>query len=248
MATTASYRYYEEIMALMRSVFENQGDAIARTAEILTSAIKERRQLWIFGATHSSMMAAEVSYRAGGLALFNPLFAPGMWLDQRPATKTSKLENLPDMAKIVLNYSPAKAGDVLIVASTSGRNVVPIEMALEAKKMGLTVIALTSVRYSSAQPSNHPTGKRLFEIVDLVLDNQVPVGDAMVSFEGFPQHAGAASTVVGAFLLNAITAQVIENLLLEGITPPVFMSTNLEGGKEHNDLVLERYRDLIHYM
>ena len=102
--------------------------------------------------------------------------------------------------------------------------------------------------YSLNVTSRHPSGKRMFELVDLVIDNCAPKGDAAVEFDGFPQKSGPLSSVLGCTVVNCIACRVIENLLERGVTPPVFISANVEGGDEHNAALLEEYRDRIFYM
>jgi uncharacterized phosphosugar-binding protein len=114
--------------------------------------------------------------------------------------------------------------------------------------MGLRTIGITALAYSREVTSRHPSGKRLFELVDLVIDTCVPKGDAAVAFEGFPQKSGPLSTVLGCVVVNSIACQVIENLLDRGLEPPVFISANLDGGEEHNAKLLAANRDRIFYL
>ena len=136
--------------------------------------------------------------------------------------------------------------------SNSGRNPAPVEMALEAKKRGATVIALTSLPHSTSVSSNDPSGKRLFEVADLVLDNGCPPGDALVKLEGLLPPVGPSTMVIGALILNAIVVQVAKTLLDRGVTPMVALSGNLEGAEEYNqkllDAVREKYQDQMRHM
>jgi uncharacterized phosphosugar-binding protein len=143
---------------------------------------------------------------------------------------------------------PAKAGDVLILLSTSGRNAVPVDIALEAKRRGMTLIVITSLAYSEGVRSRHSSGKKVYELADIVLDNYSPKGDAVLSVEGLPQKTGSTSGVVGTVLMHAIVSQVVQNLVDAGITPPIYLSGNLDEGAEHNERMLETYRDRIFYL
>jgi uncharacterized phosphosugar-binding protein len=140
-----------------------------------------------------------------------------------------------------------KQGDLLVLHSVSGRNTVPVEMAMEAREQGVFTIALTNIRYSSAVTSRHESGKRLFEVCDLVIDNGGVPGDAAVSLPGLPEAMGPTSTAAGSALLNGLLIEAVERLLARGITPPVFLSANVDGGDEHNRLLFEEYKDQIHY-
>ena len=240
--------YIPRAISILERVRETQRDAMLEAARLIAEAIAQGRTIYVFGCSHASILAAEVFYRAGGLALINPIFAPGLTVDVRPITRTTAIERLEGYARVILDSTPIRAGDVLIVHSVSGRNAVPVEMALEAKRRGLTVVALTSVDYARSVSSRHSSGKRLHEVADHVLDNCGEPGDAAVDIPGMEQKTGPTSDVVGAAILHSVVAQVIENLLSRGIVPPVFVSANLDGGDAHNQRILTEYADRVHYM
>ncbi len=129
--------------------------------------------------------------------LVNPIYPHGMNLSVRPLTLTSQLERVVGLGRELLAHSAAKAGDVLILTSTSGRNAVVIDMALLAREKGIKTIAITSLTYSDGVTSRHPSGKRLAELVDVVVDNGAPRGDAAVEITGFRQKVGPLSSVTG---------------------------------------------------
>ncbi|MCE5219601.1 SIS domain-containing protein [bacterium] len=241
-------RYIEAVQGGLRQLAETQQEPMREAAEVITEAIVDRRQVFSFGASHSFILTEEMVYRTGGLMLVNPIYPQGMNLMVRPLTMTSQIERLPDYGALLLRNSPVKAKDVLILSSTSGRNHVILDMALAAREMGVTTIGITALDYSREVASRHPSGKRLFELVDVVIDTCSPKGDAAVEFEGFAQKSGPLSTVLGCTVVNALICQVIQNLLDRGETPPVFISANLDGGDEHNARLLEENRDRIHYL
>ncbi len=232
----------------LRRLAETQTDAINRAAATVTETILGGGRVFSFGASHSFMLTEELVYRTGGLMLINPIFPQGMNLSVCPATLTSQLERLPDLGRVLLESSPALAGDVLLIASTSGRNAVTIDMALAAREREMTTVAITSLAYAQGVPSRHPSGKHLHELCDLVIDNCAPLGDCAVEIPGLPQKTGPLSTVLGCAAVNALVAQVIRNLADQGVTPPVFISANLPGGDEHNRKLLEQNRERIFYL
>ena len=239
-------RYYEQMTKLVEGVFSAQRKEIAAVAALFVDAIVAKRTIWAFGCTHSSMMAAELYYRAGGLVPVRGIFGPGLWPDQLPVTRTSELEKLEGYGKVILADLPLKPGDVLMVSSTSGKNAVPVEVALEGKARGLTVVGLTSLPYSGSVESNHSSGKRLSEIADIVLDNAAPKGDALIGYPEFPHFlgfVGATSTVSGALILNAIVVETVGLLLEKGHKPPVYISGNVEGGMEANRKAMAEDRE-----
>jgi Uncharacterized protein containing SIS (Sugar ISomerase) phosphosugar binding domain len=244
----AAEKYIKYIKELITSIEDQQMDKINIASRILTEAVLTQKKIWAFGCTHSAALTAEIYYRAGGLAIINGIFAPGMWLNEIPVTKTSRIENLSGYAKILLEEHDVKPDDVLLLFSTSGQNTVPIEMALEAKKINVKVIAITSLKYSNSLKSLHNDRKYLYEIADLVLDNGAEPGDAAIQFEQLKQKVGPVSTISGAMILNSIICQTVANLLEKGIEPPIFSSGNVDGGTEYNKAMLEKYRDSIKYL
>jgi uncharacterized phosphosugar-binding protein len=178
----------------------------------------------------------------------NPLLPPGLTTDVRPATLTSRLERLPGFGATIIAEAPVEAGDVLIVHSVSGRNAAAVEVAQGAHARGVFVIAVTSLEYSKHVQPRTQGLPRLFEVADLVLDNHAPVGDALVEIPGLIQKVGPCSTVIGAAMLNAVVTHTAEILMERLGDAPVFLSSNLDGGDEHNRRWMERYRGRLTYL
>ena len=240
--------YINTCLTVLQRLQDEQMDKIEEAARMIADAIAEGHSFFAFGCTHSNLPVQEVFYRAGGLMLVNPIFPPGLSLDARPPTMTSQMEQMEGYGRLIFRNVPAKEGDVLVLISTSGRNAVPIEVAMEAKKRGLTVIAITALEYSRSLTSRHSSGKKVYELADLVLDNYSPRGDAVLELEGLPQKTGSTSGVVASVMMHAIISQVVENLMAKGFAPPIYMSGNLDGGAEHNEHMLKAYKDRIFYM
>lgn len=242
-------RYLEEVIALLHRIDEEENQSIREGAAALADAIENDARIFAFGCTHSSLPVQDLAYRAGGLMLINPILAPGIsCLDVRPATMTSAIERLQGYAKVLLDNKPIQTGDVLILVSMSGRNAVPVEMAMLAQERGIKVIGVTAMAYTQELPSRHPSGKKMYEYADIVIDTKVPTGDALLEAEGVPERFSPASGVASIATLQALVAATIEELLARGITPPVFVSGNVPGGKEHNEKMVERYGDRVFYL
>ncbi|NLJ67582.1 MAG: hypothetical protein GX340_09805, partial [Clostridiales bacterium] len=94
----------------------------------------------------------------------------------------------------------------------------------------------------------HPSGKNLYEVADLVLDNCGCLGDAALDIPGVPEKVAPTSTAVGAAMLNAMMAQTVALMTEAGAVPPVFVSANLDRGDAHNKEMLARYKNNIFYM
>lgn len=165
--------YFEQINDILSKVVETQLLQINQTSKIIANSIINDGWLYVFGSGHSHMVAEEFFYRAGGIVRVYPILDTALMLHEG-AVKSSAIERLSGYAKNLLDDYPAKENDVIIIASNSGRNAVPIEMAIEAKSKNMKVIAITNLEHSKAVESRHKSGKRLFELADIVIaDNLV---------------------------------------------------------------------------
>ena len=239
--------YLEAIIHLLQKVSQSQAEVIERAAQVIADAIQAEHLVYVFGPSHAGILTQELFYRAGGLVPVNPILPPGLTTDVRPITLTTKLERLPGFGAQIIAETPIEAGDILIVHSVSGRNAVTVEVAQGARERGAFVIAVTSLEYSRAVQPRQPGMLRLFEVADLVLDNCVPVGDALIELPGLPQRVGPASTVSGAAILNAVVVRTTELLIQRTGNAPIFISANIDGGDEHNERWLEHYRGRLTY-
>ena len=241
-------RYYSRVTAILSEAFEAERENIEAAAEAIAKANEEHRSIFGFGYNHAGLVTLELFYRSGGMVTINPIRAPGMMLEISPATMTSEMERMHGYGKIILNGEPAKAGDVIIIHSVSGRNAVTVDMAEAAKEKGMTVIVVTNMTTATSVTSRHPSGKMLHDFADILINNHGDLGDASVELEGFPQKLAPTSTSVGAALLNAAVVRASEILLEKGIQPPVFMSGNIDGGDAHNKAVIAAHKENIFYM
>ena len=244
----ATESYYSRVTEIMSQVFRQEKDAMEQAAEKLAQANREKRSIFAFGCNHAGLIALELFYRTGGMVTVNPVRAPGMMLEVSPVTMSSELERIPDYGKVVVESLPAKEGDVIMIHSVSGRNAVTVDMAKAAREMGLTVIVVTNMQTATAVSSRHPSGKKLHDYADILIDNHGDYGDASVRLEGFAQKIASTSTVVGAAILNAVVARACELLWEQGIRPPVFMSGNVDGGDAYNKAVIAEHAENIFYM
>ncbi|OLZ71551.1 SIS domain-containing protein [Streptomyces sp. IMTB 2501] len=240
--------FFDAAIDLLRRVREEEAEAIAAAGTLLADTVADGGRLFAFGAGHSSLAAQDVVYRAGGLALMNLLAVPGvLGVDVIPATLGSALERVDGLASAVLDTSPVRSGDALVIISLSGRNALPVEMARGARALGLKVIGVTSVAYASQTRSRHSSGTFLKDHCDIVLDSKIAVGDAELTLDTIPAPFAPASTVVTTALLQAVMATTAATLADRGIEPPLLRSGNVDGGHEWNDRVLREYGDRIFY-
>lgn len=243
-----SYQYINKIQNLLSVVESAEEENIDQAISLLTDATLTKHSIYIFGASHAGILSEEMYYRAGGMMTINAIFGREVMLDRKPITFTSKMERLEGYGTALASTVDFKSGDILILHSVSGRNPVIIDLGIAAKAKGVKVIALTNLTYSKSVTSRHSSGKRLFEIADVVIDNHGDIGDAACSIEGVKQKVGPTSTVIGASILNSIVVEVNQRLVNHGIkTPPIFYSANLDGGDKLNKQLYDEYKDAIHY-
>ncbi|MBB5119507.1 hypothetical protein AF335_28630 [Streptomyces eurocidicus] len=241
-------QFFDAAIGLLQRVRDEEAGRIAEAGSLIADTVADGGRLFVFGAGHSSLPAQDVVYRAGGLALINLLAVPGvMGLDIVPATLGSALERVNGLAGAVLDTSPAQPGDLLIVISLSGRNSLPVEMAMNARALGLTVIGVTSLAYAEHTKSRHVSGTFLKDHCDLVIDSKIDIGDAEIRAEGVGAPFGPASTVVTSALMQAVVVSAVGALAERGIEPPMLRSGNVDGGHEWNGRVMSDYGDRIFF-
>ncbi|MEW2076413.1 MULTISPECIES: SIS domain-containing protein [unclassified Streptomyces] len=245
---TPAGQFLDAAIDLLRRIRDEEAASVAAAGTLLADTVADGGRLFAFGAGHSSLAAQDLVYRAGGLALMNLLAVPGaVGVDVRPATLGSALERVDGLAGVVLGASPLRAGDALIVISLSGRNALPVEMAMKARELGVRVIGVTSVAYATQTSSRHSSGTFLKDHCDLVLDSGVAVGDAELTHDNVPAPFAPASTVVTTALLQAVMATAAATLADRGIEPPLLRSGNVDGGHDWNARVFDEYADRIFY-
>ena len=240
---TAIDRYFSTLAETLKRVTDTQGPALEDAARRIARAFREGRLLYTFGTGHGHLLALEIFYRAGGAAPVCPILDEDLMLHISAAGSTQAERDETMVPKLLERY-PIGEGDVMIIASNSGRNAVPVLMAAEARHRGAYVIALTSMAHSSSVSGRNPLGLRLFETADLVLDNGGVPGDAAVTFPD-GSVAGPTSTAVGAAMLQAILCRVREISLEEGKPADFFVSSNIDGGDAINEKLIEKYADRI---
>ncbi|MFF9059906.1 SIS domain-containing protein [Streptomyces sp. NPDC101213] len=245
---TPAAQFFDAAIGLLQRVRDEEAGAVEAAGVLLADTVASGGRLFAFGAGHSSLAAQDVVYRAGGLALMNLLAVPGVvGVDVTPATLGSALERVEGLAGVVLETSPVRAGDALVVVSLSGRNALPVEMALTARALGVKVIGVTSVAYAAGTTSRHRSGTFLKDHCDLVLDSKIAVGDAELTLDTVPAPFAPASTVVTAALLQAVMATAAASLAERGVEPPLLRSGNVDGGHDWNGRIMDEYRDRIFY-
>jgi uncharacterized phosphosugar-binding protein len=240
--------YINELIKLLRRLVKDQRKQIAAAAEIVARSMMNDGVIHIFGTGHSSLIAQEAFMRAGGLLPVNAL------LDERAlpsggSLNSSAMERQEGLAADILAAHEIHTFDAGIVVSNAGRNAAPVEMAFEMKKRGVRVIAITSVAHSTSVEPAHMSGKKLMDLADVVLDNGAPYGDALIEIPGLAARMGAASTVTGAALINAVFILAAEKMLAAGSEPVVLPSGNTQSADfSRVQEAMEKYHGRIKYL
>lgn len=211
--------------------------------------IKQDKIVYAYGpGGHSNLASQEIFFRAGGLMHVSAILDEGT-LISGGALRSMAMERTPGYGTIVIDDYGLSKGDLVILINAYGINAATIDAALEAKRRGVTLIAVTSVRHAKATPSNHParhpSKANLYELADIVLDCKIEVGDAIVDIAGMEQRVAAMSTFANAFVLNCLVAETVSILAEEGEKPPIWTSGNVSGGDEANALFIERFKGRI---
>jgi uncharacterized phosphosugar-binding protein len=204
----------------------------------------------LFGSGHSVLPVQDVFPRYGSFPVFRPLMdARLQWqnvLGSGGARGLLWLERREGYAKVLFDNEPIRSGDVMVVFSHGGMNAVGIEVALEARERGLTVVAITSMDNQNRSTSSHSSGKKLSDVADVVIDNCVPAEDALVAIEGWKAPVAAGSTVAFVTIANSIVAEVAAQIGKRGMMPPVFVSPNVPGiPSDNNPQVFAAYEKAL---
>lgn len=231
------------VQSTIDRIYNTQVDNIALAAKLTADAFEKGNKIFVTGSGHSHTFSEELYGRAGGLAFFVPMLTSELTLVEHP-TKSTFVERLPGYAAILFELYGCKENDVILIASNSGRNAYPVEMALCAKEAGLKVVAVTNVKHSMATQSRHPSGKRLLDLADVVIDNCGDLGDAAYHLDGIDAAVGPTSSVSNSIIALLYTVETARLLQQRKIEAPVFVSANVDSGFERNEKYMRQYARL----
>ncbi len=232
-------------------VVEAQLESIQRAADWFGASILAGRMVHVFGSGHSRMMVEEMWPRYGSFPGFNPIVElslsfHNLVVGANGQRQAMYLENVPGLAERILRNFALRPADSALVISSSGCNLVPIEMASGFRRRGLKVVVIISRRHSEAHPSKHPKGKRLQDFSDLALDTGAPPGDAMVHIDGLDTPVSPGSTIGGCLLVNAIKAEVAAKLTAAGHPPKVLSGAAVVGAERAVEIFEAAYDEHAH--
>ena len=238
--------YLEKCRSILDTV-GTQREAIARAADWFSASILAGRMVHLFGSGHSRIMVEEMWPRYGSFPGFNPIVELSLSFHNLVVGANGQrqamfLENVSGLAARILRNFALTPQDSALVISSSGANVVPVEMAEHFRAAGVKVVAIVSRAHAEASTSRHPRGVKLHEVADLVLDTGAPVGDAMITVPGLDTPVAPGSTVGGCLLVNAIKAETAARLAAAG-QPPLVLTAGAVVGSERATALFEAAYD-----
>lgn len=242
---TPTQDYLEKCRGLIDKVAA-QEDAIAQAADWFSQTILAGRMVHVFGSGHSRMMTEEMWPRYGSFAGFNPIVELSLSFHNlvvgcNGQRQAMFLENISGLADRILRNFDINDTDSALIISSSGCNIVPIEMAEGLQKRGVKVVAMISKDHSEPSTSKDARGKKLQDFADLVLDTGAPAGDAMVYVDGLDTPVAPGSTVGGCLLVNSIKAEVAKRLTAGGQPPKVLTASIITGAEKATELFEAAY-------
>jgi uncharacterized phosphosugar-binding protein len=237
--------YYVQITDVLAKIHSTQAQKIQQAAGAMSAAMAAGKRCYLFGSGHSVIPVLDIFPRYGSYTGFFPLYDPRlMWFNvvgPGGARELLWLERREGYAPVFLESYPLETGDCMLVFSHGGLNAAPIEVALEAKKKGLTVITVSSHANLHVARPTHSTGKALSDCADVAIDNCVPPEDALVDI-GMRERVAAGSTMAAVFIAMALVAEIGWRLVAKGVKPVTFVSPNVRGvEKDHNQRVFEAF-------
>jgi uncharacterized phosphosugar-binding protein len=236
--------YRDLVVGVLDRLVTEQRHALETAQAWVAETLRQDGLVYATGSGHSHLIAAEVFYRAGGIAPLQAIFDPALMLHEG-ATRSTQQERVEGYAAHVLGDYPMGEKDMLFIASNSGRNAFPVEAALHAKTQRTRTVAITSLDTAAKVPSRHSSGRMLHQIADLTIDNAVAQGDAGLAVPGTDARMGPVSTIAGAFIMNVVMAGAVEQLAAAGVAVDVYKSANLDATDNGAGAIVERWRGRI---
>ncbi|MBT3270814.1 SIS domain-containing protein [Candidatus Poribacteria bacterium] len=248
MSDSPTRRYYSAASSILSTIMDTQADNIRRASEACAAAILGDRLVHLFGSGHSRIPVEEVFPRYGSFPGFHPIVELSLTFHNAVVGANGQrqamfIENVPGLAARILRNFSLSADDVMLVFSNSGTNVVPVEMAQEAGRIGMTTIAVTSEPSAAVAREDDPTRAILADVCDIVIDTGVPPGDAVVWVDDLDTPVSPVSSIGGCFVANALKAEVAQ-ILTEAGKPPSVLTSSVHVGRERSaELFEETYDD-----
>ncbi len=241
-------QYLAAVRRAIDAIETTQLDPIRQAAERFATTIRQGRLVHVFGTGHSRMAVEEVFPRYGSFPGFHPIVELSMTYHNQVVGANGQrqamfLENVQGFGPVLWRNFVTSPDDALLAISTSGCNAVTVDVAIEAQRLGMFVVALTSLAHSEASQSKHQSGRKLHEVADLVLDQQAPAGDSAVWIDGLETPVSPVSSVSGCTIVNLLKAEVARRLVEAGQPPKVLTAACHVGPERAAELFEATYDD-----
>lgn len=243
------FGYYRKIIENLEQVNKTEEPNIDAAASLMADAIANDRLIHVYGGGgHTTLPVGEMFFRAGGLANIDPVMEPALSVFNQ-ALKYLELERTVNFGASIVKYYKLQKDDVLIIFHNIGINPATIDAAEEAKREGAKIIAVSSSYWQEEMPKDHfirhPSGKNLFDLADVCINDYNPVGDAAVTVPGFETPIAPISNIVDFYIAHMLEIKTVAECVRRGIKPPVWSSANVPGGDEKNAALIEKYRPRV---
>ncbi|TCN44023.1 putative phosphosugar-binding protein [Kribbella orskensis] len=246
-SAVSAQAYVHALTPIMAAVTEQIDGPIQKAADLVTDSLRANGVIQAFGSGHSEALAMEIAGRAGGLIATNRIALRDLVLlggESPELLRGGELERDPSYSRKLYELSAARPGDLFVIASNSGVNGSIVELATVVKEKGHPLIAITSLQHTSGVDSRHPSGKKLIDFADVVIDNHAPYGDSVLDLPDGGKVC-AVSSITAALIAQMLVAEVLRRLTEAGEKPPVYLSANIPGGDDHNHALEAQYAGRI---
>lgn len=245
-------RFFDNISDIIQKVESEQEGNIQSAADEMCRAIKEDRLIYLFGGGgHTCLVMQELFWRAGGLANLCPMIDFAIH-PVTPAYLYLGHERMHGIGDHLVRYYGVGEGDVVLAFHSYGFNPPTIDLALESKKVGATVVGIASSDWQETIPKDfhirHKSGKNLFDIADICIDNYVPFGDCVINVDGFDKPITGISSIADFYIAHRLEMECVKTCVKNGIDPPVWASANIEGGDEKNEVLRQKYNSRVKFL
>lgn len=230
--------YLTRIIDNLTRIEAEEAAQLEKATRLVADTIKRDGLIFVFGCGHSHLPGLDAFYRAGGLANVSPILDTDLML-HNGAAKSSRMEKMGGIAPEVFRRYCLTGNDMIFIISASGKNQVPVEMAMAARDAGIPSVGISSSNY-------YDRGGKLHQFVDIPIDCKVPYGDACIPVGDATM--GGLSTSAACFILNSCLIHGSQLALNEGVIPPVYLSGNIDGGREHNVVLEDRYLGRVKHL
>jgi uncharacterized phosphosugar-binding protein len=240
--------YHVRLGQLLETVKEKSSANIQLAAQAAYETMRAGRLVHAWGSGHSSMFPRELFYRSSGLSPFSPIYD---YNSTGPFGRSSTIVNLdgrPEYADVILSQHDAQPGEMALIFSSPGISALSVEMCNRLREAGLKTVAFCGVNYASGLKPRHPSGKRLHDVADIVVDMHLPLGDIAISIEDEDIHVGGFSTLVGVYIVQMLVASIVDLYRHNGETAPLVKAAVLPGAAEHNNEIYKAIRSRLRFL